>query len=1029
MATTVGGVIVNIGANIDGLTTGINNAKATVRSGVDSIQGAAQSMQGYLAAIGVGLSIGAFAGWIKGAIDAADETSKMAQKIGVATEEVAGLQLAFRQAGVGDAFEQSMAKLSKSAAAGSDAFAAMGINVKSNDGALKSTRALLGEVADGMESYADGAAKSALAQELFGKSGAQLIPLLNAGSQALDDYDATAKKLGLTLSEDTAKEAEKFNDTMDLIGQGSQGVARQIGAQLLPTLSGLAEQFLTSMTSGDKLANTAQFLANLMKVLYMAGLGVVEVFSTVGKTLGGVSAAVVAALTGDFAGAANILKEMKADIGSGWKDTLKQMQGAWTATGSSAVDALTSAQKGLKATAPLLAELEKQTKAQTKATKDQEAAQKQADAELMKIMRARADLRLKESDGIEAYMLAEQQARNSTIKASNEALAAAQAEYDNYGKTRSQLAEVTLARLEDKLQAYHAGTDNANAVLLEIENQKKLIAILQKTEVREAAKKSAEDAEKAWEETAKSIESALTDSLMRGFESGKSMVDSVRDYISNAFKSIVVKMAVQPIMGAIGGLFGMGGASASTGGAGGGGGIMDTLGGLFGGGGSGGGIMGSLGGLLSFTGTGFGAGLGATLGGVGTMGGLSAGASLLGTGTMAGAASGAGMMLGAAAPWIAGAMALKSLTDYKVTPNGGGITASLTSSGTSTGMVGAYQQFLQEGGLGGGGNTTNRTWSQADQGTTSYIIDSVKANTEANKAYARTLGLNAEALDGYTKNIEINTAGMTDAAARTAIDAELTKFSAEQISQAYGSVLAEFALAGETAAQTLQRLAMAQGAATALNELGGIFTQIALGGVGATSSMIQLAGGIDKLMAKATGFVKDYYSTDEQNGIMANSVLQQLNAAGVQDAQLLNSKEDFRALVESIDVSTETGRQQLNALLSIAPQFAQLADTFAAQNIDLGVLASLAPQSGVLSPLFGDASSTDATESTTASINATTDAINAGTTAVVKAIETMAERMTAAVTTTAAANSTALNNLATQVDGLNNTARLDLAAG
>lgn len=565
MVTTVGGIDIAIGVNTDGLTSGMNKAKSTVKAGVDSIQGAAESMKGYLAALGAGLGVGAFAGWIKGAINAADETGKMAQKIGVATEEVAGLQLAFRQAGVGEVFEQSMAKLSKSAAEGSKAFEAMGINVKDSDGALKSTRALLGEVADSMAGYADGAAKSALAQEIFGKSGAALIPLLNAGAQGLDEYDAMAKKLGLTIGEETAKQAEKFNDTLDLIGQGSQGVGRQIAAQLLPTLSGLADQFFTSMSAGDKLKNTADFLASSMKILYIAGISIVEVFSTVGKTLGGVGAAVVAALSGDFTGAANILKDMKAEIGTGWKDTLKQIEGAWNATGSASVESMASTQRALKGTAPLLADMEKQTKALTKAQKEQEEQQKKADAELMKIMQARAALRQKESDGINAYMLSEEQRRNATVKAANDSVAAAQAEYDNYGKTRSQIAEVTLARLEDKLQAYHAGSDNAAAVMLEIDAQKKLIGILQNGEARDAAKKSADDANKAWTDTAKDIERALTDSLMRGFESGKSVWDSFRDYIVNAAKAMIVKVLVQPIMGQVNSLMGGSGGGSGVG--------------------------------------------------------------------------------------------------------------------------------------------------------------------------------------------------------------------------------------------------------------------------------------------------------------------------------------------------------------------------------------------------------------------------------------------------------------------------------
>lgn len=64
---------------------------------------------------------------------------------------------------------------------------------------------------------------------------------------------------------------------------------------------------------------------------------------------------------------------------------------------------------------------------------------------------------------------------------------------------------------------------------------------------RAASKYVAEE----WARTSQDIERALTDSLMRGFDSGKSFADSLKDHVKNAFKSMVVRILVQPIMGAI----------------------------------------------------------------------------------------------------------------------------------------------------------------------------------------------------------------------------------------------------------------------------------------------------------------------------------------------------------------------------------------------------------------------------------------------------------------------------------------------
>ena len=320
-----------VGANINPFEQAMQRMVGQARTTSTSINKA-------LGVIGVSLSVAAFSVWIRGAIDAADETSKLAQKTGLAVNQVAGLKLAFEQAGAGDVFATSIAKLSKSVVDGSKSFDAMGINVRNADGTLKTSRQVIGEVADKFASYKDGIEKTALAQEIFGKSGADLIPLLNSGAAALDEYDAMAAKLGLTIEESTAQQAEKFNDTLDLVSQGTKGLSTQIAAQLLPTLSGLADQFFTSMSSGDKLKNTATILSTAMKGLYITGLAVVETFTTVGTVLGGVSAAIFAAVSGNFSGAMNIIDGLKTDVARGWKTTLSEIDAAWNATGSNAVE-------------------------------------------------------------------------------------------------------------------------------------------------------------------------------------------------------------------------------------------------------------------------------------------------------------------------------------------------------------------------------------------------------------------------------------------------------------------------------------------------------------------------------------------------------------------------------------------------------------------------------------------------------------------------------------------------------------------
>src|SRR3972149_3382476 len=130
---------------------------------------------------------GAFAYMVKQSIDLGDEMAKTSQKVGVPVETLSALKHAASLSGV--EFEslttglrflnKNMADTASGTGEAKDAFSAMRISVKDSKGEMKSTEAVLAEVADEFASSEDGANKTALAMRIFGRAGADLIPFLN----------------------------------------------------------------------------------------------------------------------------------------------------------------------------------------------------------------------------------------------------------------------------------------------------------------------------------------------------------------------------------------------------------------------------------------------------------------------------------------------------------------------------------------------------------------------------------------------------------------------------------------------------------------------------------------------------------------------------------------------------------------------------------------------------------------------------------------------------------------------------------
>jgi hypothetical protein len=187
---------------------------------------------------------------VAASVEAADRTGELAEMFATTTEEMSRLGYAAKLSAIDqETLATGLGKISKmaaDAAAGgataSDVFRALGIEVKDTDGSLKSSTVLLGDVAEKFKGYKNGAEETALAIEVFGKSGASLIPLLNRGRDGIAELGAEADKLGLTLSQDAANAAGEFNDRLDQLNAAKQGLGTQIAQRLLPALNALSEQ-------------------------------------------------------------------------------------------------------------------------------------------------------------------------------------------------------------------------------------------------------------------------------------------------------------------------------------------------------------------------------------------------------------------------------------------------------------------------------------------------------------------------------------------------------------------------------------------------------------------------------------------------------------------------------------------------------------------------------------------------------------------------------------------------------------------
>ena len=322
-AKTVGaGSIKRLGNSMQGVTGRVKNLRLAM-GGLNKTFGA----------FGLIISGGAFIGLVKGAVDSADSFGKLSDQTGIAANSLQAYANAGKLAGVGQEtidkglrrLAQSMREADQGVATYSDSYKALGISVRDSDGNLKSSETVLGEIADRFADLPYGATKAAISMEIFGRSGASLINLLNGGSAALSEFN-------YAVSDEFAQNAEFFNDQIAVLGIRFDGFRKQLADALLPTLNNLIGVFSDLFSSQQDFTMLFDAIGLSIKTVSAAIFTTIAGFKFLGRVVTDILKIINEARKGNFKGAIGIGKEGLADTKEQFKEDMKVFNDIFTGT-------------------------------------------------------------------------------------------------------------------------------------------------------------------------------------------------------------------------------------------------------------------------------------------------------------------------------------------------------------------------------------------------------------------------------------------------------------------------------------------------------------------------------------------------------------------------------------------------------------------------------------------------------------------------------------------------------------------------
>lgn len=300
-----------------------------------------------------GLAIGAVAGAVaiasavtykaaEAMADYGEAVHKTSQVTGVSTDAIQQWVFAAHAAGV-NAKEtvESFSRLSEvqnravhGNRVAAEAFSALGISL--NTLRTSSPNDLLAKIADAFHNSADGAGKAAVANELFGASGANLIPLLDRGSAGLAQLGIEARKAGAIIGGETIEQMAAMKEQMDLAHARMDAMSMSAKTVLLPTILNLTSAMSDNAALKPILEDFYNGVSEVVKVAASALATLVVGAEQAGIAISTVVAVANRAGAGDFSGIVSAAKSGFHDIETAGDHYRNFIQKVWSDTAAPA---------------------------------------------------------------------------------------------------------------------------------------------------------------------------------------------------------------------------------------------------------------------------------------------------------------------------------------------------------------------------------------------------------------------------------------------------------------------------------------------------------------------------------------------------------------------------------------------------------------------------------------------------------------------------------------------------------------------
>jgi hypothetical protein len=254
-----------IKVNINGDTSGLDNALSKGQANLARFA--------KVGAVAIAAAGAALVGLTKTSLANIDTLTKQARSLGLTTAAFQEMTLVAGEAGIESGklssmlglMQRNIVELSNGTKLQTEAFGKLGLSIADLQGLSPDEQ--FAKIAASLDAVKDPAEKTALAMEVFGRSGKDAINMLSDYSAKAAEAARFQKEFGIAVSQFDAETIEAANDAFGRIAMALSGLGNIMAANVAPAIVALSNGFLDLVGTGSKFRDAIGFIGDNLDVL------------------------------------------------------------------------------------------------------------------------------------------------------------------------------------------------------------------------------------------------------------------------------------------------------------------------------------------------------------------------------------------------------------------------------------------------------------------------------------------------------------------------------------------------------------------------------------------------------------------------------------------------------------------------------------------------------------------------------------------------------------------------------------------